>query len=221
MIVTMDGPAGSGKSTIARAVAQQLQIPYLDTWAMYRALAYAMLGRGIDLADEAAVVTAIRSVDLDVDCGVTQTRVRVDGDDVTDSIRTMEVAAATSKVASFPGVRELMIQHQRRIGSALGSFVSEGRDQGGVVFPNADASFFLDASLTERAQRRFRELESGAKLVAIEDVLDNISSRDKMDEKQWKPLLDSGRAIVVDTTGMTIQAVVDRILELLPGGSDR
>ncbi|MCH8966363.1 MAG: (d)CMP kinase, partial [Planctomycetes bacterium] len=87
--------------------------------------------------------------------------------------------------------------------------------------PNADASFCLDASLTERAERRFRELESGAKLVGIEDVLDNISSRDKMDEKQWKPLLDSGRAIVVDTTGMTIQAVVDRILELLPGGSDR
>ncbi len=215
MVITIDGPAGSGKSTAARKLAARLGIAYLDTGAMYRAIAHSALTRGVPLDDEASLVELTRSVVLELDCGSTHTRVRVDGQDVTEAIRTMEVSAATSTVAKCQPLRDQMVEQQRRIGAALGSFVTEGRDQGSVVFPQADARFVLEASLDKRAQRRFQEMTADGEDVTFEQVRENLQERDGVDVKQWDPLLREGTGIVIDTTELTIHAVVDRLVEAL------
>lgn len=213
MIVTIDGPAGSGKSTAARKLAARLQIAYLDTGAMYRAIAHAALQRGVDLHDEAALLALAQTVTMEVDCSPTYTRIRVDGRDVSEDIRTMEVSAATSYVARHPAIRASLVQQQREIGQALGSLVSDGRDQGSHVFPDAHAKFVLDASLAKRAERRYQELVADGEDVEIADVIDNLGARDAVDSKQWEPLLASGSAVVIDTTGMTIAEVIDRLAQ--------
>lgn len=215
MVITIDGPAGSGKSTAARKLAARLGIAYLDTGAMYRAIAHSALTRGVPLDDEASLAALTRSVVLELDCGSTHTRVRVDGQDVTEAIRTMEVSAVTSTVAKCQPLRDQMVEQQRRIGAALGSFVTEGRDQGSVVFPQADARFVLEASLDKRAQRRFQEMVADGEDVTFEQVRENLQERDGVDVKQWDPLLREGTGIVIDTTELTIHAVVDRLVEAL------
>lgn len=215
MIVTIDGPAGSGKSTAARKLAARLEIAYLDTGAMYRAIAYATLRRGIDPEDESALIALTRDAHLELDCGPTHTRIRMDGHDISEAIRTIEVSAGTSSVARCQGVRDQMVALQRRLGSALGSFVSEGRDQGSVVFPHADARFVLEASLARRALRRYSELVADGEDVTIEMVQDNVQRRDAVDAKQWEPLLRDGAAIVIDTTDMTIAEVVNAMVAKL------
>lgn len=215
MVITIDGPAGSGKSTAARKLAARLEIAYLDTGAMYRAIAQTALTRGVPVDDEAALVALTRSIVLELDCGPTHTRVRVDGHDVTEAIRTMEVSAVTSLVAKCQSVRDQMVEQQRRIGTALGSFVTEGRDQGSVVFPEADARFVLQASLDKRARRRFQEMIADGEDVTFDQVRENLQQRDGVDAKQWEPLLENGTGIVIDTTELTIQAVVDRLVEAL------
>ncbi len=215
MVITIDGPAGSGKSTAARKLAARLEIAYLDTGAMYRAIAYTALARGVPLDDEAALVACTRSIILELDCGPTHTRVRVDGHDVTEAIRTMEVSAVTSAVAKCQPVRDQMVEQQRRIGAALGSFVTEGRDQGSVVFPDADARFVLEASLDKRVERRFQEMIADGEEVTLDQVRENLHRRDGVDAKQWDPLLGEGTGIVIDTTELTIHGVVDRLVEAL------
>lgn len=212
-MITIDGPAGSGKSTAARKLAARLQIPYLDTGAMYRAIAYECVRRGVDLKDEPAVAAVARSVRLDIDCGPTHTRIRVDGQDVSELIRSMEVSGATSQIARIQSVRDVLVKQQREIGARLNSLVTEGRDQGSVVFPNADVKFVLEASLARRAQRRFEEMVGDGEPVTVAQVEQNLSGRDAVDARQWEPLLASGTAIVLDTSAMTIQEVVDRLVE--------
>lgn len=224
MIVTIDGPAGSGKSTVARKLAAHLQIAYLDTGAMYRAVAYAVLQRGIDLSNAEALLQAARAVRLEVDCGPTHTRVRIQGQDVSEAIRTLAVSAATSHVARHEEIRGLLVEHQRRLGDQLGSLVSEGRDQGTVVFPRADSKFVLQASLTKRAERRRQEMIADGEDATIEAVIQNLSVRDEVDSEQWEPLLRSGQAVVIDTTHMSIHEVLDQMLrhlgrENLDGGN--
>lgn len=211
MIVTIDGPAGSGKSTAARKLAARLQIPYLDTGAMYRAIAHECIRRRIDLEDEEAVVSMARTLRLDIDCGPTHTRIRVNGNDVSEAIRTMEVSGATSRIAKLAAVRELLVRQQREIGLRLKSFVTEGRDQGSVVFPDADVKFVLEASLGRRAQRRFEEMVGDGEAVTVESVRQNLSARDAVDARQWEPLLKNQSAIILDTSALTIQEVVDRL----------
>ena len=215
MIVTIDGPAGSGKSTAARKLAARLEIAYLDTGAMYRAIAHEALQRGIDFGDERAVLEVARSIRLELDCGPTHTRVRVNGHDVSEAIRTMAVNAVTSQVARNQAVRKLLVEDQRKVGERLGSFVTEGRDQGSVVFPKADIKFVLQATLQRRSERRYQELAADGENVQIAEVMDNLSARDQVDAKQWEPLLTSDAAIVIDTTQMTIVEVVDRMEECL------
>lgn len=215
MIVTIDGSAGSGKSTVARKLAARLDVPYLDTGAMYRAVAYAALEKGADFSDEQALSEVARSVKLELDCGPTDTRVRVDGRDVSEAIRTMAVSAATPRVAKCPAIREILVEQQRRIGKRLGSFVTEGRDQGNVVFPDAEHKFILEASLETRAERRLQELIAAGEGVSIKAVMHNLRVRDGADSKQWQPLLEPGQVIVIDTTDMTIQEVIDRMAKLL------
>lgn len=209
MIVTIDGPAGSGKSTAARKLAARLEIAYLDTGAMYRAVAYQVLKAGLDPRDETTVLEVAQSITLDLDCGPTFTRVRVDGHDVSEAIRSMPVSRATSDVARHQRVRELLVRQQQEKGRELGSFVTEGRDQGSVVFPDADFKFVLDASLETRAQRRFDEMRLDGEDVSLRDVRESLDARDRVDFKQWEPLLRSRQAQVIDTTGMSIHDVVE------------
>jgi len=212
MVVTIDGPAGSGKSTAARKLAARLQIAYLDTGAMYRAIALAALVRGVDLSDENAVTGLARGLRLELDCGPTFTRVKVDGVDVSEAIRTMAVSRATSEVAQHQAVRALLVAEQRKIGRRLGSFVSEGRDQGSVVFPEADAKFVLEAGAVKRAERRYQEHVADGEEISLEAVLENVLARDAIDSKQWEPLLIRGEAIVLDTTHLSIAEVIDRMV---------
>ncbi len=213
MIITIDGPAGSGKSTAARKLAARLDIAYLDTGAMYRALAHAAIQRGLGEGDESAIVQLATSLDLDLDCGPTHTRVRVDGHDVSEAIRSMAASRMAGRVARIQAVRDLMVRRQRTIGEALGSFVAEGRDQGSVVFPQADRKFVLDASAETRAVRRHQELTAEGEEASLEEVLQNIVERDGADSKQWAPLLSPGAAVLIDTTGMSLHDVVERLTE--------
>lgn len=211
MVVTIDGPAGSGKSTAARKLAARLEIPYLDTGAMYRAIAHECLRRDVELSDEHAVRALSTSLRMELDCGPTHTRIRVDGHDVSEAIRTLAVSAATSRVARMQSVRTLLVEQQRRIGEKLGSFVTEGRDQGSVVFPRADAKFVLDAALARRAERRFQEMTADGEEVTLDSVQANLVARDAVDSRQWEPLLKNGAAIVIDTTDLTIAEVVEQM----------
>jgi cytidylate kinase len=215
MIITIDGPAGSGKSTAARKLAAQLEIAYLDTGAMYRAIAYAAMQKGLDFADERALTAFALSLEMEIDCGPTHTRVRVDGHDVSEAIRTIEVSANTSPVAKCQAIRDLMVEHQRRLGRQLGSCVSEGRDQGSVVFPDADVKFVLEATLETRANRRYQELLADGQDVDLSAVTENLRARDSVDARQWEPLLAPGRAVVLDTTNLTIPQVVEHLADTI------
>lgn len=215
MVITIDGPAGSGKSTVARKLAARLEIPYLDTGAMYRALAYEALQRSVAVDDLEAVTAIARDSRLELDCGPTFTRVRVDGHDVSEAIRTMAVSAVTSSIAKNQAVRALLVAQQRTLGASMGSFVTEGRDQGSVVFPDADVKFVLDATLEARALRRYREMVADGEVVELEAVRENLQRRDAVDSRQWEPLLGRGEAIVIDTTDMTIQDVIERMVQHL------
>ena len=217
MIITIDGPAGSGKSTAARKLAARLEIPYLDTGAMYRAVAHTALLRGVDVENPDALLALARSIRLDVDYGPTHTRIRVDGHDVTEAVRGIEVSRFTSRVARHPDIRAMLVQQQRDIAARAGSVVTEGRDQGAVVFPEADAKFVLMADLDARARRRYQEMTADGEEVTLEDVSQSLSIRDTADARQWEPLLKSGDAIVIDTSDMTIQEVVDSLASRLPG----
>lgn len=213
MIITIDGPAGSGKSTAARKLAAVLEIPYLDTGAMYRAVTLKALNQATPLDDAEALIELARGTDIQLDCGPTHVRVMMDGHDVSEAIRTMRVNAHTNCLARVPGVRQVLVEKQREIGRRLGSLVTEGRDQGSVVFPDADVKFLVDAADTKRAERRYHDLVADGEEVRYEDVLENIRSRDSNDRSQWEPLVRSGEAIQIDTTQMSIQEVVTRMLE--------
>ena len=224
MIVTIDGPAGSGKSTAARKLAARLQIAYLDTGAMYRAIAHVALQRGVNFDNEDTLVELAQSVGLDMDCGPAETRVRVNGQDVSEAIRTMAVSRVTPHVARCQAIRALLVARQREIGKSLGSFVSEGRDQGSVVFPDADVRFVLEASLERRAERRVQEMRANGQNVNLAEVIDNLRARDEVDAVQWEVLTAPGQATLVDTSDMTIAQMVDRlakqVLAVKPGSKD-
>jgi len=211
MVITIDGPAGSGKSTAARKLAALLEVPYLDTGAMYRALAYLAIKEEVDPTDQEAIVNLAREADIFLDCGPTHTRVKVNGHDVSEAIRSMKVSQTTSPVARNQGVRDILVQKQRAVGRHLGSFVTEGRDQGSVVFPEADVRFVVDADINKRALRRWQELSADGEEVEIETVKANLEARDATDAKQWAALLAPGEAILIDTSHMTIAEVVERL----------
>lgn len=213
MIITIDGPAGSGKSTAARKLAASLGIAYLDTGAMYRAVALAALRGGAPLGDDHALIDLATHCEIDVDCGPTHTRVTLNGADVSEAVRSMAVSEATGFVSRIPEIRRLLVEKQRAIGRTLGALVTEGRDQGSVVFPDADIKFFLDAGIHKRAQRRHQEMLAEGEDAPFAAILENLQARDGHDKHQWAPLLEPESAIHIDTTDMTIHEVVDRLLD--------
>ncbi|MCK4342668.1 MAG: (d)CMP kinase [Phycisphaerae bacterium] len=216
MIITIDGPAGSGKSTTARKLAARLGIPYLDTGAMYRAVTLAALEAGVDLNDEAALTAVAEREDYQLDLGPTHIRVTLNGRDVTEEIRSMHVNDHTRFIAGSPGVRRILIQKQREIGVRIGDLVTEGRDQGTAAFPDAEIKFFLDAAAEKRAERRLHELLADGEEVTFEQVLANVNERDRTDsERPVAPLSVPEGAIRLDTTHLSIAEVLDTIMTRL------
>jgi len=159
------------------------------------------------------LIELARQCDIKVDCGPTHTRVILNGHDVSEAVRSMAVNQATSFVARIPQIRELLVEKQRLIGQSLGSLVTEGRDQGSVVFPRAELKFFLDATIEKRAMRRYQELIADGEDASYELIRENLQQRDGNDRHQWAPLLEPATAIHIDTTQMSIHEVVERLLE--------
>jgi cytidylate kinase len=209
-VVAIDGPAGSGKSTVARAVAGRLGLPYLDTGAMYRSVAFAALRARIDPADADAVAARARHCRIELDPDGT---VRVDGVDATIEIRGPEVTRAVSLVAANPGVRAELRTRQREWLDAHGGGVLEGRDIGTVVVPDADLKVYLDADPEVRAARRSREVGD----LSYDEVAAELARRDALDEgRDDSPLATASDAMVIDTSDLSIDEVVERIAEALP-----
>ncbi|MGH9165376.1 MAG: (d)CMP kinase [Acidimicrobiales bacterium] len=207
-VVAIDGPSGSGKSTVARLVARRLGLDHLDTGAMYRAVAFAALRRGVAVDDAEAVAALAAEVAIDVG----PTVVTVDGVDATAAIRGPQVTAVVSAVAANPAVRAELVRRQRAWLTGRAGAVADGRDTASVVFPGADLKVYLTASEAERARRR--AVEHGAPDVAA--VTDDLARRDRLDStRSVSPLLVADGALVVDTTGRSIEAVVEEILAAL------
>jgi cytidylate kinase len=205
MIVTIDGPAGAGKSSAARALAQRLGFEFLDTGAMYRAVALAALRAGLDLRDDAALGRLVNTVVLELPPG----RVLLDGEDVTAAIRTPEVTAATSPVADSRPVRQHLAGLQRAIAAGR-DMVCEGRDQGTIVFPDAARKFFLKADPIERARRRQREMEARGEAIDFDAVLRAQQERDRRDAaRDLAPMVPADDAVLLDTTHLPLARVVD------------
>jgi len=218
VIITIDGPAGSGKSTAARNIAKAMNIAYLDTGATYRAVALKALREGADMRNEAALAELARKADIRLEPAPEGLRVFLDGEDVSREIRTSKVTDNTRYVARPPAVREVLVALQRRIGAALGSFATEGRDQGSVVFPDADVKFYLVASPEARARRRFEEMQATAEEVEYEQVLERMLARDGGDrERSVAPLVRPEGAVEIDTSNNTIEQTTAEILRHLEG----
>ncbi|HEX4149318.1 MAG TPA: (d)CMP kinase [Pirellulales bacterium] len=207
MIVVIDGPAGAGKSSAARSLARRLGFRFLDTGAMYRAVVLAALRRQVQLADAAAVAALARSLRIELAAD----RVLLEGEDVTSAVRSAEITALTHYSADNPAVREHLVQMQRAT-AGEGNVVSEGRDQGTVVFPQAECKFFLTASPAERARRRMRDLEARGEQLAFDEVLAAQDLRDSRDRtRAVGPLVPAADAVEIWTDGLSPEEVVARL----------
>jgi cytidylate kinase len=211
VIVTIDGPAGAGKSSAALALARRLGFRFLDTGAMYRAVALAAMRRRLDWNDPDEVARLVESLAIDLD----ETRLLLDGEDVTTAIRASDVTVATRQAADHPVVRRRLVELQRlAVGSA--DFVAEGRDQGTVVFPDAQCKIFLTATPLERARRRHRDLTASGESITLDEVLAQQNSRDTADSmRPVGPLRAAADAVEVVTDGLTCDDVVDRLMAIV------
>ena len=211
LVVAIDGPAGAGKSTVAQLAAKELGYTYIDTGAMYRAVAWKVLQQGGEVTDE-KILAVIPDIDVDLSYENGKTTVRVDGQDVTGEIRTPEVSHIVSQVAALGPVREKMVDLQRKM-AERGGVLMDGRDIATNVLPGADVKIYPTASIAERANRRYKELREKGLAVNLADIERDIAARDKADmEREISPLVQAEDATLLDTTGMTIPEVVARII---------
>ncbi len=216
MIVSIDGPSGAGKSTLGKMLAKTLGLLYVDTGAMYRAVALAVIRRGIGLDESDRVADVARKVSIELRGEPDNLRVLLDGEDVTSEIRTVQIAQAASLVSTNSDVRYTMVQHQRKLGMiAPTGCVLEGRDIGSVVFPNADLKFFLTATPEARARRRFEEDRLQGRAVSYEQTLAEINERDLRDvSRQDSPLTIPENALVIDTSELDLTEVFERMIQV-------
>ncbi|WP_304333645.1 (d)CMP kinase [Brachyspira innocens] len=211
-IITLDGPSGAGKSTIAKLTAKKLSFKYLDTGAMYRAVTLYMIKHNINTDSNDEVISALNNLNISFD---NAGRIYLDNEDVTEEIRSSEVVNLVSKVSSISVVRQNMVSLQRKIAEG-GNYVVDGRDIGSVVFPNAKYKFYMDASLDERARRRYNEELSKGKTLTYEEVRESIRKRDEFDSnRKDSPLVVPDNAYIIDTTSMTIDEVAEKITNVV------
>jgi cytidylate kinase len=212
-IVAIDGPAGSGKSTVAKGVAKKLGYLYIDTGAMYRALTLKALKENIDIHNEDLLIELSRNLDIKLETKDGSLKVFLDGKDVTEEIRTLPISQKVKFIARVKGVRQNMVGLQRTLAQNSTGSVMEGRDIGTVVFPDAKYKFYLDASIKERVGRRFKEFESKGVNVSLADIEKDVRERDHTDKtRDVAPLKKSEAAVCIDTTSMTVEEVVIEVL---------
>lgn len=212
--IAIDGPAGAGKSTVARLVANELRMFYLDTGAMYRVISYKVLKNGVPPDDETEVLRIAQHTEISFDHNDLDA-VFCDGENVTAEIRGPEVTRIVSVVASYAGVREHLVKLQR-LEAAKGNVVMDGRDIGTYVLTDADLKIFLTASTDERASRRFQEVRAAGVNITYQEVLHDIESRDRLDsEREHSPLRPAEDSIIIDTTQLSLTQVVQRIVSLV------
>lgn len=217
MIIAIDGPAGAGKSTIAKLLAKKLGILYLDTGAMYRAVGLKAVENGVDISDEDAMKKMLDSTTVDVKICDSVQRVYLDGQDVTGRIREHRVSKAASDISAVPCVRYKMVELQREIASRCDT-VLDGRDIGTFVLPNAEYKIFLTASVAERARRRYEELKAKGEDCTLESITADIEKRDYNDShRALAPLRKADDAVEIDTTDLTIEEVADKLTALIGG----
>jgi CMP/dCMP kinase len=215
LIIAIDGPSGAGKSTLGRRLARELGLLYIDTGAMYRAVALAAEGEGANLSDAERVAEVARRVSIRLEGDPDSLRVILDGRDVSAEIRGEGVGGAASVVSTIPEVRREMVRRQREMGRA-GGVVLDGRDIGTVVFPSADVKFFLTAAAEERARRRFDEEQAKAREQSFEETLADINERDRRDStRDDSPLRAASDAVLIDTTEFSVEEVFARMLQVI------
>jgi len=214
MIIAIDGPSGAGKSTLGKMLAKKLDLLYLDTGAMYRAVALSSVRHNVDLDDTVHVAEIAETAKIDLVGEPDSLKILLDGADVTAEIRTLEVAQAASVVSTISEVRRIMVEHQRAIGlAAPNGCVLEGRDIGSVVFPGADIKFFLTAKPEARARRRFEEDKTKGRSSTYEQTLAEINERDERDvSREDSPLTISEDAVVIDTSELDLTEVFEQML---------
>jgi cytidylate kinase len=210
-VVAIDGPAGSGKGTVAKIIAEKCNLTYIDTGAMYRAIAYLTLQNNIDITEEEKIVELAKNSKIDFIDGKTY----LNGIDISKEIRTMEVTRIVSPISSIVKLREILVDMQQKMAGNL-DVIMEGRDITTVVFPNATYKFYLDASLEERANRRYKENKEKGMDVSLEEIKENISKRDYNDmHKEVGSLTRTEDAIYIDSTNLTITEVVEKIRSII------
>jgi len=215
LIIAIDGPSGAGKSTLSKLLARALNYVNIDTGAMYRCVALASRRRGINPSDEAALALLCDDVTIDFLRGATGEKVLLNGEDVSDAIRTPEISLLTSKVSACRAVREAMVRLQRKMGKS-GGVVLEGRDIGSVVFSDAEVKFFLQASAGERGRRRYEELREKGLPVDLDQTIAEVEERDAADSaREHAPLIRADDAVVIDSTSLSIEQVLTEMLQVV------
>lgn len=215
MIITIDGPAGAGKSTVSKALAKRLSFTYLDTGALYRAVAFKADQEGITPDDELLLAELCGRIDLSLANVDDQLRIFIDKDDVTDNLRTEKISFLASKISALPSVRSSLLPIQRKAAENR-NIIAEGRDMGSVVFPDADYKFYLDANLDERARRRYLDVCDSEKAPDMDDVKKGINIRDIQDSsRKTAPLKVPDNAIMIDSTELSISSVVERMMGII------
>ena len=213
--IAIDGPAGAGKSSISKVVANELGYLYIDTGAMYRGVTWAVLDSHVDVNNQKEVEALLPSLDLTLEPTASACKVYVKGQDVTDLIRQQQINDNVSTIASYKGVREYLVERQQAM-AAVGGVILDGRDIGSVVLPKAELKIYLTASVDARAKRRWLEVQGTSNEQSLEDIKKNVESRDEMDKnRDESPLVCVEDAIVVDSSNMTFDETVEHILHLV------
>lgn len=212
LIITIDGPAASGKSTVARRLAERLGASFLDTGAMYRAVTLAAIQAGVDMNNEQELLGVLKTREFQFSVRQGRMSVCIDGVDVTEQLRSPRVTDSARYIASAPKLRGKLVEMQRRFAAGEGKVVTEGRDQGTVAFGDADMKFYLTAEIKERAGRRLAELRAKGSVESLEEIQKAIEQRDKSDESRAVgPLRPADDAVIIDTTGLSIEEVVEKL----------